>query len=169
MNYVSMSQLAKELKLDVSNARKYIIKQGFSFIKIRTLDSRNQLTLALTQEDAETLYELRRNQGFGQSSSPVENGCGFFYIVRPLPDIAPARIKVGWTNNPQSRLSAYKTITPDAELLQTWPCRETWERAAIASVTRIGCQRIGVELFLCADVAALQERANAFFALLPQD
>lgn len=165
--YVSISELSREIGLDRSHTRRYALHHGFTFTKIRTLDSKNQLTLALTKEDAETLYELRRNQGFGQSGLPSENGHGFFYAVQPLPDLAPNRIKLGWANDPDSRLSAYKTISPDAKILKSWPCRSSWERAAIASITRAECKQIGVEIFHCDNVETLLKRGDDFFALMP--
>jgi hypothetical protein len=147
--------------------RKYALKQGFSFARIRTMDSQNQLTLALSKEDAEALYELRRSQGFSQSGLSVNNGHGFFYAVQPLPDLAPTRIKFGWANDPISRLSAYKTIAPEARILKSWPCYSSWEQAAIASITRVGCKQIGIEIFSCDSIDAMLERCNDFFSLMP--
>ena len=61
---MTIVELADKLGIDRSNVRKYILKSGFKFIKVRTEESRHQLTLALKKEDAEALIKLRVDQGF---------------------------------------------------------------------------------------------------------
>ena len=47
-NYVTLRELSKMLNMDTSNTRKYGKKMGFSFTKIRTPESRGQLTLLVS-------------------------------------------------------------------------------------------------------------------------
>lgn len=166
-NYISMKELAAELGLDRSNVRKYVLQQGFSWLRVRTGDSGNQLVNALTQEDAETIIELRKSQGFTNKPMMVQNGDGWFYIVQIIPELDSLRVKLGFATDTQRRLSAFKTVSPTANLVKNWPCRLTWERAAIDSVTREGCRLIANEVFACDDLLALIERCDQFFALMP--
>jgi hypothetical protein len=46
---------------------------------------------------------------------------GFFYMIRPLPDLAPDRIKFGYAKDIEARLNKYRTICPTAELVESWP------------------------------------------------
>ena len=167
-NYISLKQLATELNMDRSGLRKYILQHGFTPQNLRTADSRNQLALVLTGEEAETIRELRTRQGFGGSPKPVDNGKGQFYIVQLIPEIAPDRIKLGYANDASARLVAHQTAAPTAKLLKVWPCKRSWESVIIESITRVGCTLIANEVYVCNDLEALFERCAALFALLPQ-
>ena len=62
--FVTVRELAEELGREKTVIRKYIDRHGFRLTKVRTQESRWQLTLALTKEDAEAVKALRRSQGF---------------------------------------------------------------------------------------------------------
>ena len=94
--YITLRELADEFGLDRSHTRKYVLKLGFSPIRIRTQDSKNQLTLAVTIEDAEAIREIRASQGYGSSGKPADNSKGYFYIIQVIPEFAPTRIKLGF-------------------------------------------------------------------------
>ena len=166
--YVTLAELAAELGLDRSNMRKYVLKCGLNPVRVRTPESRQQLTLALIQADAETVREMRQSQGFSESGRLIENnGLGYFYVVQLVPDLAPNRVKLGFASDVRARLDAHRTAAPTATLVKSWPCKNSWEQAAIASVTRTECSLIRNEVFECEDLACLVERAVAFFALMP--
>lgn len=168
--YVTLKELATRLGLDRSNLRKQVIATGFHLASVRTVESRNQLTLALKRQDAETFVELRQSRGFDLESQPpkVVNGeSGYFYLVQLVPDIAPNRVKVGFASDAEARLQAHRTSAPTAKLVSSWPCKRTWEDAAIASVTRVGCFQISREVYDCDSIESVEERANTFFALMP--
>ena len=166
--YITLKILAKELGLDRSNMRKYVLAKGFSPVKVRTPESRGQLTLALTKEDAELVKETRENEGFN-FTSPVaaSNNDGYFYIIQVAPDLDPFRIKLGFSNDVDARLQAHRTSAPTAKLVSAWPCKRTWEKTVIASITRFGCELIANEVFTCNGVELLIQRAENFFAIMP--
>ena len=156
--YVSLQELSEKLNLDRSNVRKYVLNQGFSFVKIRTPKTRGQLTLALSIEDAETIIETRTSQGFStkkKNGQIVENGNGFFYIIQLIPELMSNRIKLGFATNVENRLKTHKTSAPTAILMRSWECNKEWERTAIASITRYECKHIGGEVFECKDLIKL--------------
>lgn len=167
--YVTIQELADDWGMARTNARKYVLKQGFTFASIRTPDTRGQATLALSSEDAEAVREVRRRQGFLKgAATPIENGDGYFYIVQVVPELEPRRVKLGWTYDIDSRLSAHRTAAPTAQLVRAWPCKKSWEGTAMASLTRCGCQLIANEVYTCDNVEAITERADQFFSLLPR-
>jgi hypothetical protein len=166
--YVTLKDLAEEIGLDRSNMRKYLIRQGFEMAMVRTPESRSQMTLAITVEDAEAVKQLRNSQGFGFDRAPIQvNGYGFFYIIQVVPDLDPLRVKLGFATNMDSRLAAHRTSAPTARLVKHWPCKAMWEGVAIASITRSGCNLVGSEVFACDDIAGLSARGDAFFAIMP--
>jgi len=165
--YVSVKQLAQELGLDPSNTRKYVLSQGFAFLKQRTPDSRNQLANVLTKEDAEAIKALREAQGF-TGTIVAQGDEGVFYIVQVVPELDPLRVKLGFASDVSARLQAHRTVAPTAALVGFWPCKRTWERAAMDSIARIGCQVIANEVFQCDGLAGLVDRGEAFFALMPR-
>lgn len=67
----------------------------------------------------------------------------------------------------RGRLATHRTISPTAKLLKTWPCRKSWERAAIDSLTAENCTLIGGEVYLCTDIGRLLQRGDTFFACMP--
>ncbi len=167
LDYVTLEQVAHDMGLDKSNARKYILKKGFTFLQLRTKEASGQMVNALTIEDAEAVKETRRREGFTYDTVVTENGKGYFYVIQLVPELSAARIKVGYASDIQQRLAAHRTASPTAELVKHWPCKVVWERAAIDSLTRIGCNLIANEVYNCTDIPALTERGDGFFAIMP--
>lgn len=166
IEYITLKDLATELGLDRSNTRKYVLQAGFSPLKVRTPESRGQLTLALSTADAEAVRELRQREGF-ISQQAVDNGAGQFYVIQLVPDLDVNRVKLGFAGNVAARLQAHRTSAPTAELVKAWPCKRSWERAAIDCVTQDGCTLIANEVFTCNTLEVLIERGDAFFAIMP--
>jgi len=170
IEYVALRDLAQELGIDRSNLRKQILSSGLGLDlrKIRTKDSKGQLTLALTSEDAEMFRAARERQGFSDKPKPVANGDGWFYVVQIMPDVEPRRVKLGFASDAQNRLNAFRTVSPSAELVKSWPCKRGWELTVIDSVTRYGCEWLGGEVFDCDDLESLVGNCEAFFLIMPE-
>jgi len=168
MDCVTLKELAQEFGLDRSNVRRYVLGAGFEPVRVRTPESRGQLTLALTMEDAEAVRELRNREGFIKSQIVDENGDGYFYIIQLIPELKSERIKLGYTKNVRARLKAHQTTAPTARMLKAYPCKRTWEPAAISVVTKEGCTLIGGEVYDCTSLDAITNRCDTFFALMPQ-
>lgn len=166
--HILLNDLARELGINKSNARKYMAQQGITFYKVRVLEAGNQLMSALSKHDADKFRSYRERQGFGSKNPiPEMTDDGYFYIVQAAPELDPNRIKLGFAADPNVRLLNYKTICPTACIVKTWPCKQVWEKAAIASTTRIECEQIGQEMYTCTNLQTLCERATAFFRLMP--
>jgi hypothetical protein len=166
-NYVSIKQLASELQMDRSHARKYIIGLGISIAKRRTPDSGNQLTLTISSDDAEFIRQKRLEQGFLGSPKPVQNETGVFYIIQLIPELDPRRIKLGFADYANSRLSQHRTSSPTAKLLKTWPCKRSWETTIIDALSSVGGSLILNEVFVFDDIDTLIEYGDRLFLLLP--
>ena len=63
-DYVTLKQLAEEFNIDRSNIRRFILSLGITAAKIRTQDSRQQLTLAVTPSEADRIRATRKAAGF---------------------------------------------------------------------------------------------------------
>ena len=62
--YVSLKQLATELGMDRSHARRYVRNLGVTPAKRRTPDSGGQLTLTVSAQEAAFIRRTREEQGF---------------------------------------------------------------------------------------------------------
>ncbi len=170
VNYVS-SGIAQEWGIDKSTARKYVKRHGFEFLRVRGDDRTHQLVLGLPTTEAELVREARSREGYssqnGNDSRPVENGIGVLYLVQIMPDADSSRIKLGYASDANRRLASYRTVSPTAAIVKTWPCRATWERAAIDSLTTENCTLIGGEVYTCTDIDRLIQRGDTFFSCMP--
>lgn len=172
MTTIFISDLANELKIDRSNLRKYVLSKGLTPIRVRNPKAGNQLMIALLLEDAEAVKEMRSSEGYAANPDAPERvippDWGHFYIVQLVPELDPKRIKLGFSSNIQSRFRSHRVSAPTAKLLGTWDCKRGWEQAAISSVTRDGCELISNETFTYDNVMELENRAEDFFAIMPE-
>ena len=162
---ILLSDLARELGMHKSHARKYAIKQGVSFLQVRTIASRGQYTLALSEQDAAKVRQSRLAD-FGPVDAS-ETDKGWLYVMQVIPDLDPLRVKLGFAVDVPRRLDQHRTILPGVQLVTTWPCRAWWERTAIDSITRVECTLLGQEVFACVSLEGLIERGGRFFEMMP--
>jgi hypothetical protein len=169
---VLVRDIAQELGVDASYFRRWLIDNGFSFIKVR--GNQNQRANALTAGDAARAVALREEQGYpaggigtAEVGSTASLGLGWFYVIQLVPELEPNRVKLGYADTIRTRLAAHKTTCPNARLAGSWRCKPAWELAARESATREGCQCAGGEVFDVDDITSLLERCAAFFELMP--
>ena len=169
MDTVTLRKLAEDLGMDRSHLRKYVLRLGIEPLRVRTHESRNQETLALTL-GAERVRIERANAGFGSQRSVVaESGnLGVFYVVILDPEVRANRVKFGFTNNLDSRMSTYRTINPDSTVAGYWGCNRNWEAAAIAALANVeACNLVAGEVYDCGDVEEVVRRGDKFFSMMP--
>jgi hypothetical protein len=164
--FISLKSLSENLGMDRSHARRYVLKCGIKPQKMRTLDSGNQLTLTVSRAEAEQVVKRRTEAGFLGGPKQLGDAHGSFYIVQLTPDLRPGRIKLGFAVDVDERLSQHRTAAPTAVCLKHWPCRRSWELAAIDCLTRKACLRVGAEVFDCDDLDYLCKRGDNFFGLM---
>jgi hypothetical protein len=153
--------------MDRSHARRYVMKLGYSFHKRRTPDSGSQLTLCVTSAEADEITSQRQDKGFLASTVVAISDVGVFYVIQLVPDLDPKRLKLGFAESLEQRLSQHRTAAPTARVLRAWPCKRPWELTAIDALTREGCRLILNEVFKCDNPDTLIKRGDAFFNMLP--
>jgi hypothetical protein len=164
--FISLKKLARILGIHHTNARSFVKKLGINLHKRRTLDSRNQLTDAITKIEAEFVINKRQEQGFfGGKTIAADRGS--FYAIQLVPEISPKRIKLGFAISVSERLQQHRTAAPTAKLIKSWPCKKVWELTAMDCVTQKGCRLIANEVFECDDLDTLISLGDKFFQILP--
>ncbi len=87
-------------------------------------------------------------------------------LIQLVPEAAPNRVKIGFADNVEKRLSEHKTAAPTAKTLKAWPCKRSWDYAAMDSITREGCKLVLNEV-IEGDIKGFIERGDRFFAVMP--
>jgi hypothetical protein len=124
----------------------------------------------LSREDADRLasfYESHGGKREEETSEDAFQAFGFFYVIQLIPEALPNRLKIGYTDNLQKRLAEHQTAAPTARILASWPCKRSWDYAAMDSMTREGCSWVLNEVFE-GDPEGFVRRGHQFFALMPK-
>jgi hypothetical protein len=167
---VGIADVAKRLRLDFTTVRRLIAKEKDA-LQI-TLRRGKGDKLFLSSEDAEKLiasYEARRG---GVEVAPEESDTatydrhGYFYLVQLVPEALPNRVKLGFADNVERRLAEHQTAAPTAKVLKSWPCKRSWDFAAMDSITRTGCKLVLNEVYE-GEIQGFIDRAEVFFAVMP--
>lgn len=166
-SYDLVGDWAKTVGMDRSHAMRWLKAEKYKLHMIRGSTTRGQKSCALSSSDAIKARARRLSEFPKGEAQPVTTSSGYFYIVQLIPDHDPCRIKLGYSTSTRRRLSEYHTTCPEAKLLRKFDCEPAFEVAAIASVTRVGCVRVGEEVYDVDDVDALLARAKQFFDLMP--
>lgn len=88
---------------------------------------------------------------------------GFFYAVQIAPELAPERIKLGWSSDPSKRLLQYQCGAPTATLIGIWPCARYLERPTIKDLAKHSHRRLSHEVFDFHVIPLLLSEANEIF------
>ena len=165
---LGFAEIAKRLNLEVTAVRRLIAREGDALgIKIHRGKGVKHF---LTKDDAERLiasYEARRGpiQDSAEETSTFDR-YGFFYIIQLVPEALPNRVKIGFADNVERRLTEHHTAAPTARVVKAWPCKRSWDYAAMDSITKEGCKLVLNEVFE-GDINGFIERGEKFFAVMP--
>jgi len=85
-----------------------------------------------------------------------------------VPEALPNRVKIGYTDNLENRLSDHRTSAPTAKLIKSWPCKRSWDYAVMDCITKEGCKLVLNEVYE-GDIKGFIERTDKFFELMPDD
>ena len=123
----------------------------------------------LSKDDAERLiasYLARRGPQIGTPEEAKFDRFGYVYLIQLIPEALPNRIKIGFADNVERRLNEHRTAAPTAKLLKAWPCKRSWDYAAMDSITRENCKLVLNEVFE-GEVEGFLRRAESFFSVMP--
>ena len=116
MELVTLTDLATELNVHRSYLRKWVLSMGIHPEMVRTEASRNQLTLAVSQEEAEDIRAARKGYT-GAGPGNIANGKnGVFYLLVIDPEARPGRLKLGFAQSLEQRMRSHYTIAPKSRL-----------------------------------------------------
>jgi hypothetical protein len=163
---VPLRLLARELRVDRSHFRRYVLRLGITPKKRHTLDSGNKLVVTVTPQEADRIRAARREQGYLVSGA-ADQAIGTFYVVQLVPELDPNRVKLGFAEDTVVRLAQHRTCAPTAKLLKTWPCKRSWEFSVIDALSTAGCKLILNEVYECCDLDRLLAHGDQLFALFP--
>lgn len=165
---VKIAEIAKRLGVDISTVRRLIAKES-EVLKLQLQRGKADILL-LSKDDADKLvasYEARR----GPVASNAEDAAkydryGYFYLIQLVPEALPNRVKIGFADDVDKRLAEHRTAAPTAKVLKVWPCKRSWDYAAMDSITRTDCKLVLNEVFE-GDIQGFLDRAEAFFTVMP--
>jgi hypothetical protein len=173
-DYVSFNELAKRLGIDSTTVRRNIDRVcenlGISVKRDRGNKTNRKITHYLSREDADRFiayYESKNEKPDMQASEDAIQALGVFYVIQLIPEALPNRLKIGYTDNLEMRLATHQTAAPTARVLASWPCKRSWDYAAMDSITREDCAWVLNEVFE-GDPEGFLRRGNEFFALMPK-
>lgn len=169
---VAIAELADELGCYKSTLFRICRRLNVEPRKMRDAHRGNQLVSVIDGDDAtriRTAYlESTRTRdlasGDGEVLCPED---GVFYLIQLEPECDPGRFKVGFTTDLEGRLRHHRCAAPFAELVKSWPCRRTWERAAIDCLTD-GIEQVHTEVFRTESLSDVQDRGGKFFSMMPR-
>jgi hypothetical protein len=164
---VSIPEIAKRLKVEGGTVRRFIARENEELGIV--LHRGKSDKLLMSREDAERLisaYESRRGPISQSEDASKYDRFGFFYIIQLVPEVLPNRVKIGFADDVERRLAEHQTAAPTAKLFKSWPCKRSWDYAAMDSITREGCKLVLNEVYE-GDLEGFVSRGNAFFNIMP--
>lgn len=167
---VTIAEIVKRLGVDLTTVRRLIARES-DVLQI-VLHRGKGDKLLLTKDDAEKLiasYEARRgpvSASADASDTAKYDRYGYFYLIQLVPEALPNRVKIGFADNVEKRLAEHRTAAPTAKLLKAWPCKRSWDYAAMDSITRSGCKLVLNEVYE-GDINGFVERGDAYFGVMP--
>lgn len=165
---IGLAEIASRLAVDNRTVRR-LIAQESEALGIEIQRGKGDKVL-LSKDDAELLiasYIARRGPQIGSPEEAAKfDRFGYFYLVQLIPEVLPNRIKIGFADNVERRLNEHRTAAPTARLLKAWPCKRSWDYAAMDCISREGCRLVLNEVFE-GDIEGFLRRGEAFFAEMP--
>ncbi len=170
---VAVVELADDIQVRKQTIFKVMKRLGICDSKRRESGRGGQMISVISRADADAIRdELRRTTSANRDVNLIGDAryfnedSGVFYVVQLEPEYDPGRFKVGFTTDIEGRLRHHRCSAPFAQCVKIWPCRRTWERAAMDCVT-IGAKQLQTEVFRVDSIQAVIERAEKFFCLMP--
>jgi len=172
---ISAIDLATELGRRKQTVFKVIKRLQIEGQRMSTSDSRGQMVIHITEQDAEQVRAvLSRTNPIPEDEDArtdpdgyIQPQLGVFYLIQLEPAYDPGRFKVGFTTDLNDRLRKHRCSAPHAIVLSSWGCKSLWEKTVIDCVT-VGCERVHTEVFRTSSIDDVVSRCESFFELMPK-
>ena len=169
-NYVTFHEVATDNDVGIDTVRRNAKKLELEITRRKTPSSQGQLVNCLSRDDADKLkafFDQRQNYESMPNSTDVSvQRYGYFYLIQLIPEALPNRVKIGYTDNMEQRLSDHRTAAPTCKLLKSWECKRSWDQAAMDSITKENCAKVLNEVYE-GDVDGFVQRGDNFFNNMP--
>ena len=126
----------------------------------------NHSCLTVTNEEYQYIIKTRIDEGYLSTNQTSSSTNGYFYIIQVIPEFSEFRVKLGFADNVETRLSQHKTSAPSAKILNKWDCERTWEKTIIDYVLKLDHEKIGNEVFEFKDIKKLISHIDILFNIL---
>lgn len=169
--YATFQEIADDLGVGIDTIRRKSKRLNLEITRRKTVSSKGALVNCLSREDADKLkafFDQRQDYEFTAGISDVSvRRYGYFYLIQLIPEALPNRVKIGYTDNLEQRLSEHRTAAPTSKLIKSWECKRAWDLAAMDSITRENCKHVLNEVYE-GDINAFIERGDRFFSNMPK-
>jgi len=169
-NFVTFTKISEENNVASQTVSRNVKKLKFEVSKRK--NSTGGYSNCISRSDANELrvfFEQRNSSDIYEDENEVSvNRYGYFYLIQLVPEILPERVKIGYTDNIQQRLSQHRTAAPTSTLLKSWGCKRTWDQAAMDSISRKDCKHVLNEVYE-GNIGGFIERGDKFFSNMPQN
>lgn len=170
MDFMTFREVADQIGVSIDTIRRTARRLDLIIQKEKTTTSKGATVHGLSIDDANRIvsyFEDRDNPDSDVDASSLDR-FGYFYIIQLIPEAIPNRVKIGYTDNIDTRLREHKTAAPTARYLGHWMCKRSWDQAAMDSITRKGCQLVMNEVYE-GNIEGFLSRAEEFFRIMPQN
>lgn len=173
-DYVPIMEIAETIGVDPTTVRRILKKHGeeleISVERVKSKARNGRWVDCLSMDDRNRFIDFYENiRSVSKPSSAEEvspSRFGFFYIIQLVPEALPDRVKIGYTDDLDKRLNEHRTSAPTAQILGSWPCKRSWDQAAMDCITREGCKLVMNEVYE-GDIEGFINRAKSFFEQMP--
>jgi len=173
--FLTFREIADKLDVGVDTVRRTVRRLSknseITLLKRKTPNSKGATVHCLSVDDSNKLISYFENRNKPISGENIDNAAfqrfGYFYIIQLIPEAIPNRVKIGYTDNLETRLREHQTSAPTAKYIGHWKCKRSWDQAAMDSITREDCKFIMNEVYE-GDIKKFLNRAEEFFRILPK-
>ncbi|MBU2511072.1 GIY-YIG nuclease family protein [bacterium] len=169
-DFVTFRELADQIGVEITTIRRNVKRLDLEIRNEKTETSKGARVQCLSIDNANLLISHfeNRDKPISNSDSAALDRFGYFYIIQLIPEAVPDRVKIGYTDNLETRLREHQTAAPTAKYLGHWKCKRSWDQAAMDSITRTDCSLVMNEVYE-GDINGFLKRADEFFKVMPKD
>lgn len=161
---VPLAALAAETGFSPAGFHRALRRRGINPYQLKQVRNAPYYVSADDAEAFRRAINDERRYVVKPSEQPLTQSIGGVYCVEVPSYDGRVRVKIGWADKIEERLSTYRTIVPDLRVVAIWPTREQWmERGALLRAAQIGV-RVFTELFEFQDNTAAVSELREWFA-----